>query len=70
MDNRWILIAQHIMFHITQGTDSIPKYTLFACTVKLLTDTTEFIIILKKLGHCINYSKYQNIQKIYIFFDF
>ena len=47
MDNRLVLIAEDIIFTITEGTDIISKHILFACTVKSLMDNIELIINLR-----------------------
>ena len=62
--------AQDLIYATSNGRITLPKLILLPSIVKALTDNTEFISILNKLGHGMSYSllmgaKTENAYKIY-----
>ena len=62
--------AQDLIYTASNERITLPKLILLPSIVKALTDNTEFISILNKLGHGMSYSllmeaKTENTYKIY-----
>ena len=66
--HKWQLLVnslgQDLVFAVTGGITVTAKHILLARTVKSLTGNVEMIKILNRLGHCICYSKLEELDTL------
>ena len=64
-------LVQDLIYNVSEGRVKIPKSTSFLCTIKNLTNNTELVNVVNRLGHGVSYIApmelfAENTYKIYV----
>ena len=62
ISNAIMSIGQDLVYAVSNGRQVPPKHILITAAVKTLTGNVELIQFLNRFGHCISYTKYEEID--------